>query len=134
MCLNQKGKFTVQLINFDDVNAINELLEHIGVSAKLGPFLGEHLTQVLGQQQPDINIESIEFIGAGDCSTEGMQNSDAGHIVQIDALTIPLNVHVVLISNDRIHHLDLHVKIMAKSSDGKYAITTDVIIQRQSVV
>lgn len=124
----------MQLINFDDVNGINELLEHIGVSAKLGPFLGEHLTQVLGQQQPDINIESIEFIGAGDCSAEGMRNSGAGHIVQIDALTIPLDVHVVLISNDRIHHLDLHVKIMAKSSDGKYAITTDVIIQRQSVV
>jgi hypothetical protein len=123
----------VHLINFDGLDAINELLERIGIASKLGPFLAEHLTKVLRKQRPDVAIVSIKFVGAGDCSAEGEHRSQ-GQIVQLDSLCIPIDTHVILVSNSRMHQLDLNVRIMASASDGAFDIKTDVIVQHQSIV
>ena len=122
----------MEFINFDNVGAINELLERIGITVELGEFLGEHLTEVLRKQHADVVIESIEFVGAGDCSAGGMPTSQV-HIIQLDSLSIPIDTHVVLVSNSRTHHLDLHVRIMANALDGEFDIKTDVIVQRHLI-
>lgn len=57
--LKVESELAMHLINFDNVDAINELLERIGITAELGVFLREHLTQVLRQQHPDVVIQSV---------------------------------------------------------------------------
>jgi len=127
-----ESELAVHLISFDNVDAINELLERIGITAELGVFLGEHLTQVLRQQHPDVVIQSIEFLRAGDCSADGSRTSE-GQIIQVDSLCIPIDTRVVLVSNSRTHDLNLHVRIIANCANGKFHIKTDVIVQRQSI-
>jgi len=105
-------------------------LDRIGVTTNLGEFLAEHLTQVLRKQHCDVVIESIEFVKAGDCSVDGRPVSE-GSIVSVDSLCIPIDVHVVLVSNNRTHELDLHVRIIARTVSGILDVKTDVIVQRQ---
>jgi hypothetical protein len=120
----------MRLINFGNVDAVNELLGRIGITTELGEFLSKHLTQVLRKQHPDVVIESIEFVKAGDCSVDGRQATE-GPIVSVDSLCIPIDTRVVLVSDNRTHELDLHVRIIARASDGMFDIKTDVIVQRQ---
>ena len=54
-------------------------------------------------------------------------------IVQVDSLCIPIDTHVVLVSNSCTHDLELHVRILAHSIDGRLDIKTDVVVQRQSI-
>lgn len=122
----------MHLINFDNVDAINELMQRIGITTELGVFLGEHLTKVLRKQHPDVAIQSIEFLEAGDCSADGSQTSE-GEVIQVDSLCIPIFTRVLLVSNSRKHELDLHVRIIANSANGTFDIKTDVIVQRQSI-
>ncbi len=77
-------------------------------------------------------IQSIELLGAGDCSADGNQISD-GQIIEVDSFCIPIDTRVVLVSNSRTHDLDVHVKIIANSKNGNFDIKTDVIILRQSI-
>ena len=51
------------LINFgtEQVDAVNDLIGRVGIRSSLGPFLVQHLTQVLRRQHGDVIIRSIEF-------------------------------------------------------------------------
>lgn len=120
----------MRLMNFGSVDAINELLNRIGMTAKLGEFLVNHLTQVLRDQHSDVVIKSVEFIKADDCSVDGERFSD-GSIISVDSLGIPIDVHVALVSNNRRLELDLQVRIIAHRMGGAYDVKTDVIVQRQ---
>jgi hypothetical protein len=66
----------MNLIAFDDVDAAHYLLERVGIAQSLGPFLGEHLTEVLRKQHSDVTIERLELLGICGCSAEGMQHTD----------------------------------------------------------
>ena len=120
-----------QLINFETeaVDAINELLAHVGIATELGPFLDEHLTQVLRAQHQDVVISSIMFRGANDCSGGGNRLSEGSPLVEFNELCIPVDLTIVLVSNNRTHHLDLQLRINAKASDGGFDVNTDLLLQ-----
>lgn len=123
----------MDMINFDKANAIDQLLERIGIVSGLGAFLAGHLSTVLRKQHDDLEITSIEYIGADNCLAGGSSVSDT--IVVLDSFQIPINTHVVLITNsNQMHELDLHVRIIANALDGVLDIKTDVIVRSQRTV
>lgn len=120
----------MEFLKFDRADAIRGLLKQIGIGSDLGPFLADHLTEVFRRQRADVVIKAIEFIRSGGCSAEG-QRDLVSTIVLVESLSVPIELHVTLVSGGQTHHLELLVRINARTSDAGFRITSDVEIQNQ---
>ena len=121
----------VHLVNFNDTAAVDELLRQIGIESGLGNFLIDHLTDVLRKQYPNVVIESIELHGVDNCSLGGMPISDSS-VIKMDALTIPLDVGIVVSVGDKRVKLALHVDIRAESDGDEFNTVSDVFVRDQT--
>lgn len=119
----------MDLFNFDRADAVSQLLQRIGIQADLDTFLADHLTTVLRKQHRDIEIVSIKFLSAGNCSAGGQSISE--NVVSIDSLSMPIDVHVVLVAGAVTYELDLHIRIVAEQAASGYDVKTDVLVKRQ---
>ena len=123
----------VRTINFDDVDATNSLLASIGLTQELGPFIAQHLTDVLRKQDPHVVIESVELVRVHDCQLGGILDSD-GNLSQMESLRLPLDVNAIVVTNENRHRLDLSIEIKADSSDDGFRIESDVLVRNQAKV
>jgi hypothetical protein len=121
----------VHLINFNDTSEVDELLRQIGIESGLGNFLNDHLTDVLRKQYSHSVIESIELQGVENCSIEGMPKSEGSTVINMDSLTVPLNVGIVVSVADTRYKLSLHVDIRSESDGNVFNTVTDVFFRDQ---
>ena len=123
----------MNIVGFENVDDVNDLLERIGITESLGEFLARHLTDVLRKQYSSIVIESIELVVVHDCSAGGMPTSQPS-IIELDSLLIPVDTRALVRSDAEVYQLDLHVRIKAEKQDEIFDIETDVLVQDQAKI
>lgn len=121
----------IAVVGFEKADAMNLLLERLGLVPDLGAFLSEHLLGVLRQQYSDLEIESIEFIGSGNCTAEGMETSSP-NVVFVRTLSLPFNINTVVAARMERYSLDLNVILNATLTGNNYDIKSDVRVQGQT--
>ncbi len=121
----------IAVVGFEKADAINLLLERLGLVADLGAFLSEHLLGVLRQQYSDLEIESIEFIESGNCTADGMETT-IPHVVCVRTLSLPFNIKTVVTARMERYSLNLTVILNATLTGNKHDIKSDVRVQGQT--
>lgn len=117
------------LVGFEKSDSVSALLSDIGLVPGLGDFLSEHLLEVLRRQHGQLNIESIEFIGSGNCNAGGMQ-SETPNIVHLHSISVSCDVDVVVTVGNERYSLNLQVVLHANLPQA--ALTSDVLIKNQT--
>jgi hypothetical protein len=119
------------VLGFEKADAISTLLGRMGLVSDLGAFLSGHLLAVLRHQYSDLEIESIEFMGSGNCSVDGVETTNP-YIVHVQTLSLPFNVNTVVTARKERYSLNLHVVLNAKLTGSNYDIKSDVMVQGQT--
>lgn len=124
------GKRPPTLVGFENVDAVNSLMEQVGLTADLGAFLSDHLLDVLRQQYSDLNIESVEFMRAGNCNADGVSWNPG--TVKLNSLSLPIDVKLVVTAANERYSLQVHVVVNAKLQGDKYEFQSDVMVKDQT--
>src|SRR5262245_30997586 len=119
------------LVGFENAEAINTLLERVGLAPDLGAFLSEHLQIVLRQQYADLDIEFIEFVKACNCNADGVPALKS-NILKLSRLSIPFDANVVVTARKQRYKLRLDVIINATLAGESYNVSSDVKIRGQT--
>lgn len=119
------------LLGFEKVGSVSALLADMGLAVDLGAFLSEHLLEVLRRQHGQLNIESIKFVGAGNCNAGGKQ-PETPNIVHLHSISVPCDVDAIVIVGKERYSLNLQVVLNCNFAQHGSAFTSDVLVKNQT--
>ena len=124
---------SVRLINFVDVDRVNQLLHHVGIESELGPLLAEHLTEVLRRQYSELVVSSIELTDVRPSSCD-LPDDRVSRMIGVEVLRIPVEVIAIVSTDKSLHRLELTVTIVARTAQEGFSAASDVIVRRQVAI
>ncbi len=125
----------VQMIGFDEDDALNEIISGFGLLADYKSFLPEHLTDLLQKQHPTVKIRSLELLASPNCELGGMPAPENKSHVIVDSMKIPFKLRVLLTTTGAdLHELEVTLVINANDVHKTPVINTDMLIQNHRVI
>ena len=120
----------VQLIGFDDDDALDEIFSGFRLFSDYKSFLLDHLTEILRKQHPTVELRSVELLGQPNCELGGMPSPDNQEQLIIDTTKIPLELRIRLsTTGDDLHELTVTLVINAVDVQTTPKITSDMSIR-----
>ena len=125
----------VELIGFPDDDALHDVLTKFNILSDYRAFLPEHLTGVLRETHPNVQIRTIELLEMGECKLGGFPSPDNAESLLVDSLTAPLDLRLHISTNGSdLHELVITLDINATDIRESSKITTDLRVRNHQVI
>lgn len=125
----------VELVGFPDDDSLHDLFVNLNILADYKAFLPDHLMDVLREQHPNVQLQTIEFLSAGNCDLGGFPSPDNPDHLRVDSLTAPMDLRLRLSTNGSdLHELDISLHVIATNIRESPQVTTDLFIRNHNVL